>query len=176
MEILIPIVRHSGVNMKTGRSIKDNDRLELANDTKSPSIHDTCGHRGCGPRQSRRTRHDESRCAVEWLVGPYRFRRSLRARHLLFSRWTLRGPASLRKGRIPRRLRQRIRRRRDSSCCGGLVAIDLEITGLGSWTLRGVFRGLLVDRGAVKMPAYQRLSPKFGAKARLTNEPMGRAA
>ena len=34
MEILIPIVRHSGVNMKTGRSIKDNDRLELANDTE----------------------------------------------------------------------------------------------------------------------------------------------
>src|SRR6516162_1804754 len=32
----------------------------------------------------------------------------------------------------------------------------------------GFFRGLLVDCGAAKMPAYQRLSPKFGAKARLT--------
>ena len=32
----------------------------------------------------------------------------------------------------------------------------------------GFFRGLLVDCGAAKMPAHQRLSPKFGAKARLT--------
>ena len=46
--------------------------------------------------------------------------------------------------------------------------MDLGITGLGSWTSRRVFRGLLVDCGAAKMPAYQRLSPKFGAKARLT--------
>ena len=30
MEISIPIVRHSGVNMKTGRSIKDNELVHLA--------------------------------------------------------------------------------------------------------------------------------------------------
>src|SRR5215831_10074110 len=46
--------------------------------------------------------------------------------------------------------------------------MDLGITGLGSWASRRVFRGLLVDCGAAKIPAYQRLSPKFGAKARLT--------
>ena len=48
-----------------------------------------------------------------------------------------------------------------------LLLSDLGITGLGSWTSPGG-RGLLVDCGAAKMPAYQRLSPKFGAKARLT--------
>ena len=48
---------------------------------------------------------------------------------------------------------------------------DLLLLTWGSPALvrgpRGV-RGLLVDCGAAKMPAYQRLSPKFGAKARLT--------
>src|SRR5262252_422575 len=38
-----------------------------------------------------------------------------------------------------------------------LLLLTWGITGLGSWTSRGVFRGLLVDCGAAKMPAYQHL-------------------